>query len=96
MSVVKGRLDSLTLRLCHLARVNAKRHLEVGHGGARGQLVVLIEGVQHILPAIVHDLLEAEAIEAELEDLRLVGRPEQAVLAAIVVEEVGRAKFVPK
>lgn len=85
----------LTLCLSHLARINTERDLEVGQTRVLRQMVLLVDGVEHFLAAIIHDLLETEAIEAELEHFRLVGRPEQAVLAAIVVEEVGRAEFVP-
>ena len=95
MLVDNRMLIQLTLCLAHLARVNTERDLEVRHASGLRQKVLLVDGVEHFLATIIHDLLETEAIEAELENFRLVDRPEQAVLAAIVVEEVGRAEFVP-
>ena len=61
-----------------------------------GQKIFLVDLIEHLLSAIVHNLLVAIAAEAELESVWVVILSENNVLTIVVVVKGFRTHLVPK
>ena len=85
----------LTHGLRNIAGIDAQGNVTLGQVLLFGELVVLVELVQHFHATIFHDLLAAIGCEAKLENLWGLRVPLDEVLALIVIVESLAAEHVP-
>ena len=71
----------------HGACVNFESNVALGQSLSCRHRAVFIESVQHLLASIVHDLLEAVAIEPKHHDVRVFIEASNLELTVIVIEE---------
>ena len=83
------------MSLEHFASINSQGDIAGVDPLVLTELLCLVQGIEHLLPSVVHDLLVADAAKTELEDVGSLAFSAQDVVALVVVEERFLSEVVP-